>query len=213
MRLLPALLSLFIVCTAQAGDLIRDERRLWSDGSPQEVWSYDGALTPDKLVLKELFWEDGAPRSRQEFVAGVQHGPSRTWYPGGNKSTEETWVDGGLHGVVRHWPDPDDDKERKAQLKPSLEATWQSGALHGVWREWEGWGDDRWLRIERHYEHGELHDSDTVWRDADSMVRQHSWSEGLLHGRQLAWDHRGEMLYQYRFEHGVPDGPQRAWEG
>jgi antitoxin component YwqK of YwqJK toxin-antitoxin module len=212
MRLLPALLLLFVVSIAQAGDLVRDERRLWSDGSAQEVWSYGGALHPDMLALKELFWEDGTPRSRQEFVAGVQHGPSRTWYPNGNKSVEESWVDGGLHGVVRHWPDPYDDKERRAELKPKLEATWQTGALHGVWREWEGWGDDRWLRTERHYQHGQLHGSDTVWRDADGMERQHAWSEGLLHGRQLAWDYNGEMLYQHRFEHGVPDGPQRAWE-
>ena len=202
---LPALVS--------AGDLVRDERRLWSDGSPQEVWSYDGALAPEHLVLRELFWEDGTPRSREEYAGGVRHGASTTWYPSGHLESEETWVEGGRHGAARSWPDPGDDKRLEAQLKPVLEATWEAGELHGVWRSWEGWGEDRWLRVERSYSQGELDGFETVWRSADQMVRKHSWKDGELDGRQLAWDYNGQMAYQFAFVAGTPDGPQRAWEG
>jgi len=205
-------LTLALPTVATAGEQVRDERRLFSDGTPQEVWTYDGAIAPDKLVLKELFWEDGKPRSRQEFVAGVQHGTARTWHSSGHQQSEEPWVDGGIHGLVQRWPDPWDDKERIKQRKPELEASYEGGVPHGAWQEWEGWGDDRWMKVERHYEHGELHGTDTVWRRADEMERKHSWAHGELHGRQLAWDSGGEMLYQFNFEDGLPHGPQRRYE-
>ena len=47
-------LTLALPTVATAGEQVRDERRLFSDGTPQEVWTYDGAIAPDKLVLKEL---------------------------------------------------------------------------------------------------------------------------------------------------------------
>jgi len=192
---------------------VRDERRLWSDGSPQEVWTYDGSIAPEHLVLQELFWEDGTKRSRLEFVAGVQHGAARTWHPNGNKAVEETWVDGGRHGTVRHWPDPGESSKRKKELKPELEATWEAGEPHGTWREWSGWGEDRWLRVEKSYAAGALDGPERVWQGEDSMAFEHRWKAGQLHGRQLAWDYSGVMVYQYNFADGVPDGPQRKYEG
>jgi antitoxin component YwqK of YwqJK toxin-antitoxin module len=207
------LVALALLCTtALAGDPVRDERRLWSDSSPQEVWTYDGSILPENLLLKELFWEDGTKRSRAEFVAGVQHGAAGTWYPNGNKEIEETWIDGGRHGAVTHWPDPGDSKERKKQLKPTLEAEWVDGEPNGAWREWQGWGEDRWMKVEKGYAEGELDGFESVWRDEDSMSRKHSWKRGQLHGRQLGWDYNGEMAYQYNFADGEPEGPQRKYE-
>lgn len=196
---------------ALAGE-VRDERRLHSDGSPQEVWTYDGELLPEKLVRKEVFWEDGKKRSVQAFVAGVQHGPAKTWYANGNKEIEETWVDGGLHGTVTHWPDPRDDSKRKRELKPKLEAEWVDGQEHGAWREWDGWGEDRWIRVEKSYVEGKLDGFETVWRRKDEMQRKLSWKQGERHGRQLGWDYNGDMAWQYHFTDGLPDGPQRKYE-
>ena len=206
-------LSVLLATPVLAGERVRDERRLWSDGSPQEVWTYDGSILPGNLVLQELFWEDGTKRSRAEFVTGVQHGSAHTWYANGNKEIEETWVDGGRHGAVVHWPDPYDSKDRKKQLKPKLEAEWVDGEQHGMWREWQGWGDDRWLKVEKGYANGALDGFESTWRSEDSMVRKHSWKQGALHGRQLGWDYSGQMAYQYNFVDGVPDGPQRKYEG
>ena len=140
-----AFASLLLAGPIFSADLVRDERRLWSDGSPQEIWIYDGTIAPENLVRKELFWEDGTLRSRAAFKEGVQHGEAKTWYPNGNKEIEETWSDGGRHGTVTHWPDPGDSKDRKKQLKPKLESSWHAGKPDGAWREWRGWGDDRWL--------------------------------------------------------------------
>lgn len=212
MRFLPLIL-LVLATPALAGDLVKDERRLWSDGSPQEVWTYDGSIAPENLVLKELFWEDGTKRSEAEFVAGVQHGDARTWHQNGNKHVEEAWKDGGRHGAVVHWPDPHDDKDRKKQLKPILEAQWQDGKEHGLWQEWKGWGDDRWMTREVTFAEGLMDGTETLWRDADAMQRKHSWKAGALHGRQLAWDSSGQMAYQYNFADGQPEGPQRKYEG
>ncbi|MCO4774072.1 MAG: hypothetical protein KDA24_28840 [Deltaproteobacteria bacterium] len=198
---------------ALADDLVRDERRLWSDGSPQEVWTYDGSIDPGTLLRKERFWEDGTKRSRAEFAAGVQHGAARTWYQTGNKETEETWVEGGRDGTVTHWPDPGGDTARKKQVKPKLQATWAGGQPHGVWQEWEGWGDDRWMRVEKSYVEGKLDGFESEWRRKDSLVRKHSWTQGELDGRQLGWDYHGQMEYQYNFAAGEPHGAQRKYEG
>jgi antitoxin component YwqK of YwqJK toxin-antitoxin module len=209
----PALLALLlVVCHAQAADTVRDERRLHSNGSVHEVWTYAGSMSPDTLLRKELFWEDSTPRSRQEFVAGLQHGPSRTWHSNGNKHIEETWADGKLEGTVRHWPDPYGDADDKKRLKPQLEASYEDGVPHGTWREWNELGDRRWMRVERGYQHGKLHGQDTLWLRADRMDHQHQYEDGQLHGRQLGWNTSGEQEYQYRFAHGAPDGPQRRYD-
>ncbi len=216
MRTLFVFLFLFIsffALPAGAADLVQDERRIWSDGSPQEVWFYESSIAPENLVRKDLFWEDGTLRSRQAFVGGVQSGSARTWYPNGNKETEEEWKDGGLHGTVLHWPDPRDDRDRKKQLKPRLEAHWEGGKEHGSLREWDGWGDARWMRVERFYVHGELDGTETVRRSEERMTRKHTWRAGRLHGRQMGWDYNGKMEYQYNFEDGEPQGPQRKYEG
>jgi len=207
------IVSLAFSTSALAGETVRDERRLWSDGSPQEVWSYDGSILEENLILRELFWEDGTKRRHSEFMKGVQHGATRTWYADGNKEIEETWVEGGLHGTVTHWPNPGDDSRRKKQLKPKLEAIWADGKPHGVWREWESWGEHRWLRIEKSYTEGELDGFESVWRRKDSMTRKHAWKNGQLDGRQLGWDYNGQMAYQYNFRDGAPEGPQRKYEG
>lgn len=207
-------LALFfaLVTNAGAAEVVRDERRLWSDGTPQEVWTYDGSIAPENLVIKDLFWENGTKRRREEYAAGVQHGSTNAWHEGGTKVLEEVWADGGRHGLVRHWPDPGNDEQRKKQLKPTLEATWEHGVPSGLWREWSGWGDDRWLRIEKSYVQGELDGFETVWRSRESMARKHSYQRGTLDGRQFAWDYGGEMAYQYQFVDGEPDGPQRKYE-
>ena len=191
---------------------VRDERRLFSDGSPQEVWTYDGSILPETLLLKELFWEAGTKRSVQTFKDGVQHGSTQTWYQNGNRESEENWVNGKRHGMVIHWPDPYEDPKRKKQLKPKLQAEWVDGKQHGTWNEWEGWGEDRWLRVEKTYVAGQLDGFETIWRSKDRMQRKLSWKQGIRHGRQLGWDGSGQMAWQYNFTDGLPDGPQRKYD-
>jgi len=210
--LLVLVLAAVTYSTVTAAELVRDERRLWSDGTPQEVWTYEGSIAPENLVQKDLLYEDGTKRRREEYTAGVQHGATTAWYEEGTKELEEVWVDGGRHGVVRHWPNPGTSEQRKKQLKPTLEATWENGTPSGLWREWKGWGDDRWLHVEKTYVQGELDGFETVWRDADSMERKHSFSGGALDGRQFAWEYNGQMMYQYQFAGGEPEGPQRKYE-
>jgi len=207
------LLLLLLIASPALADEVRDERRLWSDGSVQEVWTYDGSILPESLIRKEWFYEDGQAERIEHFVAGVQHGDTRTWHHDGNKAIEETWVDGGRHGVVRHWPNPGEDRERKKQLKPELEAEWANGKRHGAWREFQDWGEHRWMRVERAFVEDELDGFETIWRRKDEMDRKHSYAAGKLHGKQLAWDHNGRMEYQFHFEDGLPHGPQRKYEG
>ena len=198
--------------SAVADELVRDERRLWANGSPQEIWTYGGTISPDNLVRKELFYESGAKRRQENFVGGVQHGITTAWFEEGSKKIEEAWADGGKHGFIQHWPNPRDSEVRKKQLKPTLQATWENGVPSGLWQEWVGWGDDRWLRIQKSYAGGELDGLETIWRNADSMERKHSYSQGKLDGRQFAWDYNGSMVYQYQFIDGLPDGFQRKYE-
>jgi hypothetical protein len=94
---------LSLYSTAFADEFIRDERRVWSDGFPQEVWSYDGTVLPENLVLKELFFESGAKRRQENFVGGVQHGQMIAWYEEGSIELEEMWLDCGRHGMVTRW--------------------------------------------------------------------------------------------------------------
>lgn len=199
--------------TAEAGDIIRDERRLYSDGNPQEIWFYQDSLSPDNLIRKEIFWEEGKMRSRVAFQKGTRHGVSKTWYRSGALETEETWVDGELHGVQRKWPDPWNSSSDISQLKPSFEASYKNGKRHGALREWSGRRDNRWLKIEQNYVDGELDGEDSEWENKDSLAKKHSWKMGKLNGKQLAWGYSGEMLYQYNFVDGVPEGPQRKYEG
>ena len=210
--LLAIVLAFITPVTAVASDLVRDERRVWSDGTPQEVWTYAVSIAPENLVQKDLYYENGDKRRREKYAAGVQHGSTTAWYEEGTKELEEVWVNGGRHGLVRQWPNPRNNIEYKKQLKPSLEATWENGEPSGLWREWRGWTDDRWLRIEKSYVDGKLDGFETVWRSADSMDRKHSYVRGVLDGRQFAWDYNGEMLYQYQFADGEPDGPQRKYQ-
>ncbi len=197
---------------AEAEEVVRDERRLWSNGSPQEVWTYGGAISPDNLVLKELFYESGTKRREEHYVGGVQHGTTTAWYEEGSKKLEEVWADGGRHGVVEHWPNPRGSEDRKKQLKPTLKATWENGVPSGLWQEWDDWGEDRWLRIEQSYVEGELDGIETIWRNSEAMERKHSYSKGKLDGRQFAWDYNGGMMYQYQFVDGQPEGYQRKYE-
>lgn len=198
--------------SAFADELIQDERRVWSDGSPQEVWSYDGTIHPDNLVVKELFFESGSKRRQENFVEGVQQGPTIAWYEEGTLELEEMWQDGGRHGMVRHWPDPRGSEEHQKHLEPTLESNWENGVTSGPWKEWSGWGDTRWMKIEKFYVQGELDGLETIWRDSDSMDRKHSYSKGRLDGRQFAWDYSGSMKYQYQFSDGQPNGSQRKYE-
>ena len=98
------LMAMSISSLVSAEELVKDERRLWSDGSPQEVWTYQASISPDSLILKELFYESGAKRREEQFAGGLQHGTTTAWYEEGSKEVEENWKDGGRHGLCcRDW--------------------------------------------------------------------------------------------------------------
>ncbi|MCP4869673.1 MAG: hypothetical protein GY898_13245 [Proteobacteria bacterium] len=207
------ILTALLPTLAFAGE-VRDERRFWSDGSVQEVWTYDGAIDEDKLLRKELFHENGVRQSLEEFRGGVQHGAVKTWFDHKQVETEGTFADGGAEGVWKRWERLTDYERTEKKKRPVLEEEkhYLGGQLHGKVFAYAGPDKERWARVEQDWVNGELHGLDLERRDAKGMARKHSYDAGVLHGRQLAWHYDGAMQYQYNFVQGVPDGPQRLWE-
>lgn len=61
-----------------------------------------------RVETGEETYPGGGPKTRFAFVRNangdtVRHGPAITWYPGGQKESMETYVDGSLQGYVLRW--------------------------------------------------------------------------------------------------------------
>jgi len=209
---LALLLLLLPFGSAFAGE-VREQRRVWSNGEPQEVWYYDGSIDPDRLLRKESFYEDGQRKRIVRAKAGVQHGQTQTWYPDGSKESEEGWHDGIVHGRVTRWPNPGGDAEYSKKLKPDVEESYEHGVPHGRWRLWEDVLGDRFLLQELTYVQGQFDGDERVWHRKGELARHHRYVAGKLQGVQQGWHSDGSMAYEYRFEDDQLHGVQRQFRG
>ena len=67
-----------------------------------------GLLACSQTQLREEFYGDGSRRSQTAFVrkpdaALLRHGVQTTWYPGGEKESMETYVNGYRQGYAFRW--------------------------------------------------------------------------------------------------------------
>ncbi len=205
---LPAIVVLLLVPAVALAGQVRDEVRVYADGSPEEVWVYEGSIDPANLREKLFYWPDGADRRREFWRGEQQSGPFRGWHENGSLQSEGRYEAGLENGVFVTY----DSVAEGEKPIVATEETWVAGKLHGRLKVFDGWGENRYARIERSFDHGVLHGPAIVRRAADRMVRKYSFDAGLLHGRQFAWHGDGRMRFQYEFKHGEPHGAQRRWE-
>jgi antitoxin component YwqK of YwqJK toxin-antitoxin module len=205
---LPLLLVLLVPATALGGGRVKDEVRVFSDGSPEEVWTYFDSIAEPNLREKAFFWPNGAKRRVEMWDGPAQSGPITGWHDNGSLESVGVWEDGVKHGVFKTY-----ESVSKGE-KPVVdsEEPWVRGQLHGTVKYHDGYSSNRYVHFEREYKDGQLHGAAIVRRDGDSMERKYSFQMGKLHGRQYAWHHDKRMRFQYEFKDGLPHGTQRRFE-
>ncbi len=86
----------------------------------------------------ESRFPDGTLKEQRRAIVGPQgdwinHGPFKTFYPGGKSVLEEgSYVNGHLHGTVTHFYESGAKK---------AEGLWQDGRLVGKWKYWDREGN------------------------------------------------------------------------
>ncbi len=58
-----------------------------------------------KKTIQVSRFRNGQMRERIPLVGGLRHGVVQTWHRNGIAASEESYVNGRLHGVCRQWDD------------------------------------------------------------------------------------------------------------
>jgi hypothetical protein len=135
----------------------------------------------DGAHVGEMLWEpDGRPSWGWGLKNGKRHGMSVEWWGNGVVSFAEPYVDGLVHGVVRHWD--------------------ESGALLVSTRYVRGTGVDLWcdprnrtLAEETRLRAGAMHGTSRRWLDARSIHEESQFREGREHGIFREWNDSGRL--------------------
>jgi hypothetical protein len=100
-RFVSVLLILLVPAMSLAGGRVKDEVRVFSDGSPEEVWTYLDSIAEPNLREKAFFWPNGTKRRVEMWDGPVQSGPATGWHDNGSLESEAQWEDGLKHGVFK----------------------------------------------------------------------------------------------------------------
>ena len=102
-------------------------------------------------------------------MRGRQHGPGKTWYPGGELARVEHYKDDLVDGPIESWYEDG---------TPKTSGRCISGRRHGVFREWH---EDGRLHVEKNYVRGELDGPYSEWT-SDGFQQEYTYIYGRLCG-------------------------------
>ena len=147
---------------------------------------------------RRTVWFDGDRRVKYRedlWFGGKRHGVQVNWPKDGTKSGEVPFVDGRLHGEVRHW---------HQDGLPSLSAWYRHGRQDGPRIEWYANGRKG---FEASYADDQAHGPLRAWYEDGSPKEESQLSEGRYEGLARVWGPQSrkadELNYKAGKLHGV----------
>lgn len=156
-------------------------------------------------------------RRQDSRMVGVWLG----FHPNGTKATEQSYVDGQLHGTSRRWADNGQeieygeyrggrpwglfihrDETGKELARSQLDAG--TGVLISATPH---------QRSEADYVHGLLHGSSQEFDGSGRQLGQSTWSGGELHGVETRWNADGHKLVEAQWKAGKRHGQLTRYAG
>lgn len=130
---------------------------------------------------------------------GTQHGPSFSWYPGGQPRAVARFDAGELDGRYREW-------HRNGKLRE--ESHYKKGLRHGTTTRFDEAGTKR---SEEPYRNGKLHGESRVWHPNGQLFARSSYENGERHGNAETWYADGTPQTKGQFARGAYHGTWIGW--
>ena len=134
----------------------------------------------DEVVAEMLWEEDGSPSWGWRLRGGKRHGDEVEWWPNGQVSFTQPWVDGVLHGMARHY----DDEGRLL-----LETRFVEGTGVDLWCDLY----NRTLSEETWFEAGRLRERRWWNPDGRTVHMEEQYTDGAEHGIFRQWNEHGRL--------------------
>ena len=134
-----------------------------------------------------------------EYLDGLQHGLSQTWYSNGTLKTEAYYVDNKAHGVFRNYYD-NGTQER--------EAVYAHDQLDGLQRRWN---DNGQLLEEEGYQNGKRFGWTRKYYPNGERRFEARYYNGLRHGPLREFSYEGHMRLEEQYDLGQPVGLKMQW--
>ena len=140
---------------------------------------------PENFTGTWTIWDrSGHIQCRINYKNGKYHGTHTTYYPNGQKCTEQYYANHKADGPGRGW---------YADGRQMYEIEYKDGRQHGTWTHWYASGA---TQSQTEYDNGLEHGTHTLWYANGRKQLVVHYNHGNKRGTEAAWDQQGELRYK-----------------
>jgi hypothetical protein len=185
---------------AWSGELTLPHVKFRTDAAPAEqLRSQEDHLwiePPENFTGTWTIWDRSSRiQSQINYNNGKYHGSHTTYYPNGQKSTEQYYANHKADGPGRGWY-PNGQKSYEIEYKDDMQ--------HGAWTHWYPTGRKQ---ARREYHNGLEHGAHTIWYDNGHKQLVVHYHYGKKRGTENAWDQQGNLRYTRNYDEDASPQP------